>query len=82
MIITKTDNCATETQKTNAVGKTMEESRVATNLQLAKNTISEKHIKLKLHRMRYAYSQGKKSLRNTHQEASLWKSLSTFCLQT
>ena len=38
----------------------MRKNKVATKLQLVKNAISEKHFKLKLHKIRYAYSQGEK----------------------
>ena len=59
-ILSYSPKCATETQKTNAVGKNMRKNKDATKLQLVKNAISEKHFKLKLHKIRYAYSQGEK----------------------
>lgn len=38
----------------------MRKNKIATKLQLVKNAISEKHFKLKLHKITYAYSQGEK----------------------
>lgn len=82
-IVIFTKMCHRDT-KTNAV-ENMRKKQIKHKTSISKNAISEKHFKLKLHKITYAYSQGEKRFKakkpriKTPGSYSM-KSLSTFCL--